>query len=421
MPLMTSRRLGPLLVTQTLGAINDNLFKNALVVLILFRAAQASGPALVAAAGGVFILPYVLLSATAGQLADRFEKSRAILIVKLGEVPLMALAGAGFLLDDTPLLFAVLFGLGVQATFFSPLKYGILPSHLGERELVAGNGLIEAGTFVGILTGTIAGSALFVLPHGAVIVSVAGLAIAAAGVASAMLVPRAPSHAAGLRIGWNLPRETGALLASARANRQVWLCLLGLSWFWVIGATMLAELPTLVRRDMGADAPVFTLMLTFFSVGVGAGSMLCSKMLRGEVSARLVPFAALGLSVFIWDFARAIGHAHGLADVSAVVGSVAGWRMLVDLLLLAACGGLYSVPLYAIMQEQSARSHLCRMVAANNVVNAAAMASAAGFTAVLALLGVAPVTVLLIAAGANLLVAASWWRCSMAASRRAAG
>ncbi len=421
MPLMTSRRLGPLLVTQTLGAINDNLFKNALVVLILFKAAQASGPALVAAAGGVFILPYVLLSATAGQLADRFEKSRAILIVKLAEIPLMALAAAGFLLNDTPLLFAVLFGLGVQATFFSPLKYGILPSHLGERELVAGNGLIEAGTFVGILAGTIAGSALFVLPHGAVIVSVAGLAVAVAGVASAMLVPRAPSHAAGLRIGWNLPRETGALLASARANRQVWLCLLGLSWFWVIGATMLAELPTLVRRGMGADAPVFTLMLTFFSVGVGAGSMLCSRTLRGEASARLVPFAALGLSVFIWDFARAVGHAHGLTDVAAVMRSVAGWRMLVDLLLLAACGGLYSVPLYAIMQEQSARSHLCRMVAANNVVNAAAMVGAAGLTAVLALLGVAPVTVLLIAAGANLLVAASWWRCSLAASRRAVG
>ena len=405
MTLLASRRLAPLLVTQTLGAINDNLFKNALVVLVLFKAAATSGPALVAVAGGVFILPYVLLSATAGQIADRFEKSRTILFVKMAEVALMALAAAGFLLDSTPLLFAVLFGLGVQATFFSPLKYGILPSHLADHELVAGNGLVEAGTFLGILAGTIAGSALFPLPYGPVIVSAAGLAIAAGGVAAAILIPRAPSHAPGLRIGWNLPRETAALLRTARANRPVWLCLLGLSWFWVVGATLLAELPTLVRDDLGADAHVLTLMLAVFSVGVGAGSVICGRLLRGEVSARLVPFAAAGLSVFLWDFGHAAAHAQGLTDVAAVLSHFAGWRMLVDLVLLAACGGLYSVPLYAILQERSEPSHLARMVGANNVLNAAAMAAAAALTAGLAVAGVAPVTILLIAAVANLLVA----------------
>ncbi len=406
MSLLTSRRLLPLMVTQTLGAINDNLFKNALVVLILFEAARSSGPALVALAGGVFIAPYVLLSATAGQVADRFEKSRTILLVKLAEVALMTLAAAGFLLGNIPLLFAVLFGLGVQATFFSPLKYGILPSHLAPNELVAGNGLIEAGTFTGILAGTIGGSALIGLRYGASIVAVAGLAVAGAGVASAALIGRTPSAAPDLPIGANVLRETGALLRSARANRPVWLCLLGLSWFWVIGATLLAELPTVVRDDLGAHEPVFTLLLAFFSVGVGAGSLLCSGLLRGEVSARLVPFAAFGMSVFLWDFGHAVGHARGLVDVSAVLGSVAGWRMLLDLTLLAACGGLYSVPLYAVLQERSEPSHLARIVAANNVVNAAAMAAAAGLTAALALAGVAPATVLLAAAGANLLVAA---------------
>jgi acyl-[acyl-carrier-protein]-phospholipid O-acyltransferase/long-chain-fatty-acid--[acyl-carrier-protein] ligase len=406
MSLLASRRLAPLLVTQTLGAINDNLFKNALVVLVLFKAAASSGPALVALAGGVFILPYVLLSATAGQLADRYEKSRTILIVKFAEVALMMAAAAGFLLDDIPLLFAVLFGLGVQATFFSPLKYGILPSHLKDEELVAGNGLVEAGTFLGILAGTIAGSALFLLNNGPVIVSVTGLAVAAGGVVSAWLVPPAASNAPDLRIGWNLVRETGNLLRVAHANRPVWLSLLGLSWFWVIGAVVLAELPTLVRDDLGAkDAPVFTLMLTFFAVGIGAGSMLCSKLLRGQVSPRLVPFAALGISVFLWDFGHAVTHAHGLVTVDGVLHSVAGWRMLIDLGLLAVCGGLYSVPLYAIMQERSAPSHLARMVAANNVINAAGMASAAGVTAILALLGVAPVSILLIGAVANLAVA----------------
>lgn len=405
MLLLRSRRLAPLLVTQTLGAINDNLFKNALVVLVLFHAAASGGAAMVAAAGGVFIFPYVLLSATAGQIADRFEKQRTIVWVKVAELGLMALAAAGFWFGSTPLLFTVLFGLGIQATFFSPLKYAILPNHLADTELVAGNGLIEAGTFLGILVGTIAGGALFALPHGPAIVSIAGLLIAAGGIASALFIPAAASDAPDLHVGWNLPRETVALLRTARANRPVWLCLLGLSWFWVVGATLLAELPTLVRDDMGADAHVVTLMLAFFSVGVGAGSVLCARLLKGEVTARHVPLAALGLSVFIWDFAHAVGHTHGLANVHAVLSSLAGWRMLVDLLLLSACGGLYSVPLYAVIQERSAPAERARMIAANNVVNAVAMAAAAALTALLALAGVAPVTILLLTAVANLAVA----------------
>ncbi len=404
MSLVVSRRLGPLLLTQTLGAINDNLFKNALVVLVLFQAG-AGGPAMVAAAGGVFILPYVLLSATAGQIADRFEKRRTIFWVKLAEVGLMMLAACGFLLGSTPLLFAVLLGLGVQATFFSPLKYSILPDHLAENELVAGNGLVEAGTFLGILAGTIAGGALFLLPHGPLIVSIAGLAIALAGVAAALVIPAAPSSVPDLQIGWNLARETGTLLRIARANHPVWLCLLGLSWFWVVGATLLAELPALVRDDLGADGHVVTLLLAFFAIGVGAGSMLCARVLRGEVTARHVPFSALGLSVFLFDFSHAVAHAHGLADIHAVLTTFAGWRMLVDLLLLSACGGLYSVPLYAIIQERSVPAERARMIAANNVVNALAMASAAGVTALLALSGAAPATILVATAATNLAVA----------------
>ena len=404
MSLLFSRRLGPLIATQTLGAINDNLFKNALVVLVLFHAGSG-GPALVAAAGGVFILPYVIFSALAGQIADRLEKRRTIILVKLAEVGLMALAAAGFWLGSTPMLFAVLFGLGVQATFFSPLKYSILPSHLREHELVAGNGLIEAGTFLGILAGTIAGGGLFLLPGGPAIVSVAGLAIAVAGVASAWAIRPAASSAPDLHIGWNVVRETRLLLRTARANHGVWLSLLGLSWFWVVGATLLAELPTVVRDDLGADGHVVTLMLAFFSVGVGAGSVLCSRILKGEVTARYVPFAALGLSVFTFDFAHAILHGQGLVDVHAVLTSLAGWRMLIDLLLLAGCGGLYSVPLYAIMQERSAPGERARVIAANNVVNAVAMTAAAGLTAVLALQGVTPVTVLVLTAAANLFVA----------------
>ena len=407
MSLLRSRRLLPLLTTQTLGAVNDNMFKNALVVLVLFRFA-GGGPALVAAAGGIFILPYVILSATAGQLADRFEKSRSIVWVKVWELALMVLGAVGFILDNTTLLFGTLFGLGMQATVFSPLKYGILPSHLADNELVRGNGMIEAGTFLGILAGTIAGGALFAIggwPGGPAIVSAAGLAVAAAGIATALMIPRAEPGDRTLRIGWNLPLETARLLAVARANRPVWLCLLGLSWFWVVGATLLTELPTLVRDDLHGDAHLVTLMLGFFSVGVGAGSLLCSRLLNGEVTARFVPFAALGLSVFIWDFGHAVNQAGGLADVHAVLTTFAGWRMLFDLTVLAACGGLYSVPLYAIIQEQSAPSHRARMIAANNIVNAVAMVSAAVVIAVLALAGVTAVSVLLGTAVANVAVA----------------
>ena len=405
MPMITSRRLAPLLVTQTLGALNDNLFKNALVVLVLFKSAESSGPALVALAGGVFILPYMLLSATAGQVADRFDMASTIRIVKWAEVGLMAVASAGFMLGSAGLLFAVLFGLGVHSTFFGPLKYAILPAHLDGQELVAGNGLVEAGTFLGILAGTIAGSALMPLPAGAAIVSGACLLVAGAGVASALFIAPAPSRSPELPIGWNPARETSRLLVLARGNRAVWLCVIGLSWFWALGATLLAELPTIVRDELGARPSVFTLLLAFFSVGIGVGSMLCSRLLRGEVSARLAPFAAAGLSFFLWDFGRAVGQAGGLASVAAVLGSLAGWRMLGDLLLLAVCGGVYSVPLYAIIQEESAPGFRARMVAANNVGNAAAMAAGAVLIALLAAWGVAPVAVLWAAAAANLAMA----------------
>ena len=420
MALLTSRRLLPMLATQTLGAVNDNMVKLAVVGLILARMhggalSLSAGGTLIALAGGIFIAPYMLLSAVSGQIADRFEKSRTILIVKAAEVALMALSAVGFWTDSLPVLFAVLFGLGVQATFFSPLKYAILPNHLQEDELVAGNGLVEAGTFLGILAGTIAGMALISLPNGlfigfgsmsgAQVVAVCGLLVAVAGVASAAFILPAPSQAPDLRVGWNVVRETGVLLRLARANRPVWLCLLGLSWFWVFGATLMTELPTLVEADLHATPGVFTLLLVVFSVGVGTGSTLCSRILHGEVSARFVPFAAIGLSVFLWDFGHAVTHGTGLTDIPAVLGQFAGWRMMIDLALLGGCGGLYSVPLYAVIQDRSLPAQQARMIAANNVVNAVAMVAAAGVAAGLAAAGMAPSTVLLVTAAANLLVA----------------
>jgi acyl-[acyl-carrier-protein]-phospholipid O-acyltransferase / long-chain-fatty-acid--[acyl-carrier-protein] ligase len=404
--LLLSRRLGPLCLTQTCGAFNDNLVKNAMIVLAIFKLG-AGGAGLAALAGALFIAPYALLSATAGQLADRFDKSRLIRITKAAEIVLMGLAAWAFLNSSVPGLLAVLFGLGVQATMFGPLKYGILPDHLRDDELIAGNGLIEASTFLAILAGTVAGGALALLDSGPAIVAASGMAVSLLGLAAAFGVPKAPAADSTLRIGWNILRETIAVTRQARANRPVWLSILGLSWFWAIGAILLSEFPSIARDALGAEGQVVTLLLTMFAIGIGVGSILCARLLHGEVSARYVPFAAFAITLFTWDFGTAVVGAASLdlTTVTAVLQSPTGWRMLADLLLLSVCGGLYSVPLYAIVQEQSLPSHRARTIAANNIVNAVMMVLGAVFVAGCSATGVSSPTVLQIAAAANFLVA----------------
>jgi acyl-[acyl-carrier-protein]-phospholipid O-acyltransferase/long-chain-fatty-acid--[acyl-carrier-protein] ligase len=404
MSLIASRRLGPLCLTQTCGAFNDNLVKNAMIVLAIFKLG-AGGAGLAALAGALFIAPYALLSATAGQLADRFDKSRLIRATKAAEVLLMGTAAYAFLANSVPGLLGVLFGLGVQATMFGPLKYGILPDHLRDDELVAGNGLIEASTFLAILAGTVAGGALALLDAGPAIVGAAGIGVSLIGLAAAYGVPRAPAADSSLHIGWNIFRQTIEVTRQAKTKRPVWLSILGLSWFWAIGATLLSEFPTVARDALGADGHVVTLLLTMFAVGIGVGSMLCARLLHGEVSARYVPFAAFGITLFTWDFGTAVIGGSGLTSVAAILHSPTGWRMLADLLLLAMCGGLYSVPLYAIVQEQSEPSHRARTIAANNIVNAVMMVLGAGFVAGFSAAGVSSPRVLQIAAVANFAVA----------------
>ena len=370
--LLRTPRFLPLFLTQALGALNDNLFKNALVVLILYQAAGGS-VVTVALAPALLILPYALFSSLAGQLADRHDKARLIRVTKLFEIGLMVLAAIGFLGDSVPTLMLVLFGLGTQATFFGPLKYAILPDHLAETELVAGNALIEAGTFLGILIGTIAGAALIAGEYGPAAVSGAGLIVSLAGAAAAWRVPPAPAADPTLRLDWNVVRETRALIRQAAANQPVWFSIVGLSWFWAFGLIMLTEFPVIAKDTLAADSQTVTLLLTVFTVGIGAGSLLAGRLLGGEASPRHVPFAAIGLSVFALDFAWACGHAGTLTSVAALLAAPSGWRILIDLVLLAICGGIYSVPLFAILQECSEPSHRSRMIAANNVMNAAFM------------------------------------------------
>ena len=408
--LLSTRRFWPLALSQAASALVDNLVKNAMVVLAVFGSGN-QGTAFAALAGALFIAPYAILSATAGQLADRLAKPRLILLTKYAELALLVLAALGFFLTSTPILLAVMFGLGVQAALFSPLKYGILPELLSGRELLAGNGLIEASTFVAILLGTVAGGALVILPGGSVIVAVLGLAVSLSGLLAARAIPALPPAATELQLDWNLYAETTRVLAAARHIPIIWRSLLGISWFWALGATVLAEFPALVRDELGAGGAVVTLLLTIFALGVGIGSVACGKLLHGALTPRLVPWMGLGMTLFLADFAWTASATTTLPTISAMLTSLQGWRLIADLLLLTACGGAYSVPLYALVQANAPHDARARMIAANNIANAIAMVVGGVAIAVLAALGLAASTTLLATAVLNALVAAWAWKC----------
>jgi acyl-[acyl-carrier-protein]-phospholipid O-acyltransferase/long-chain-fatty-acid--[acyl-carrier-protein] ligase len=390
--LMRQRRFLPLFLTQFLGAANDSLFKQALFVLIVFRLADAAGAnaaILVNIGAGLFILPFFLFSATGGQLADKVEKSRLIRWIKLGEILIMALAALGFYLADSYFLLAVLFLMGAQSAFFGPVKYSILPDLLPKKELVSGNAYIEAGTFLAILIGTLAGNQLILIENGDVIVTAAVLALAVFGFATSFFIPKAGPAAPALRINGNILAETLSTMRLGRSRRDIHLSILGISWFWLFGATFLAQLSPFTKDYLLGNEEIIALFMTLFSIGIGAGSFLCNRLLRGEISARYVPLGAIGMAVFSLDLYFA--SRAGMPATGALVGVVEflqhgpNWRIAADLLLIAVSGGVFVVPLYAILQTRSDESVRSRMIAANNIINAMFMvAGAIAATAMLA-------------------------------------
>ncbi len=390
--LLRSRRFLPLFATQFFGALNDNFFKNALVILVLYRLAQENGidgPMLVTAAAGLFILPFFLFSALGGQLADKFEKSRLIRLIKAGEVVIMGLGAWGLFQGSVPFLMGVLFLMGAQSAFFGPVKYSILPAHLDENKLVAGNGLIEAATFLAILAGTIAGGLLVLGDHGIPTVGGGIVILAFLGLAASFFIPRAEAPSPDLRINPNLLGETWSIISRIRASRTLFLTVLGISWFWLVGAVFLAEFPAFTKDVIGGNEEVVTLFLTVFSLGIGVGSILCNRLLKEEVSARYVPFGALGMTFFILDLYAASPVGSGNMDVligaAAFARTLEGWRILADMFGIAVMGGLFIVPLYAILQARSDAESRSRTIAGNNIVNALFMvAGALGTTGLLA-------------------------------------
>lgn len=385
--LLTQRRFGPFFVTQFLGAFNDNVFKNALIVLITFQVVGAQSPeVLINLSAGLFILPFFLFSATFGQLADKLDKARLIRITKLLEVLIMLAAAVAFMIDSLGLLIALLFLMGVQSALFGPVKYSILPQQLHDRELVGGNGLVESGTFLAILLGTLTGALLIGTDQGTTRVGITLVAVALLGVATSRLVPATTPTVPDLKINLNPVTETWRIYQFLTGNRTVFLSILGISWFWLLGALYLAQLPLYAKEILGADEQVVTLLLVLFSVGIGVGSLLCEKLSGGKVELGLVPFGSIGLTIFGIDlfFTPAMANGDLLIGARAFIQQPGAIRLLLDILFIGVFGGFYIVPLYALIQQRSAASHRSRVIAGNNILNALFMVGGSVF-AILAL------------------------------------
>ncbi|MDR1647442.1 MAG: MFS transporter [Zoogloeaceae bacterium] len=381
--LLKTRRFAPLFFTQFFGAFNDNLYKNALILLLTFQSAQWSALSsgfLTNLAMALFILPFFLFSATSGLMADKYDKARLARISKALEILIVLVAGAGFAAESLKLLLTALFLLGLQSTLFGPVKYAILPQHLAANELVRGNALVEAATFVAILLGTLAGGLLAATENGALWITLASLAIALLGYAASRAIPPAPAPDPGLRLDFNPITTTWHCIGFARENRRVFLAVLGISWFWLYGSLLLTQFPALTQTVLGGSEHLATVLLAVFAVGVGAGSLLCGKLARERADVRLTLTGAIGLTLFGLDLAWiAAGTPLAAAPLAQLLAEPRVWRVLFDLLLLGASGGLYGVPLYTLMQQESHPGHRARVIAANNILNALFMTLAALF------------------------------------------
>ena len=377
--LLTQRRFAPFFWTQFSGAANDNLFKFAFTVMVTYQLSASWLPPAMAGLviGALFILPFLLFSATSGQLTDKYEKTRVIRFVKNLEIAIMLVAAVGFtsgnLNIQVPVLLGCTFLMGLHSTLFGPVKFAYLPQALNERELTGGNGMVEMGTFVAILLGNIVGGLIIAIPGvGPHYVAVGCVLLALAGRAVAQFIPAAPATDPGLKINWNPVTETWRNLKLASANIVVFRSMLGISWMWFFGAVFLSQFPSFAKEVMHGNEQVASLLLVVFSIGIATGSLLCEVLSKRHVEIGLVPLGAIGMSVFAIDlyFASRGMPASDVMGVTAFLAMPQHWRVMADLALLSLFAGLYSVPMYALIQLRSPATHRARVIAANNILNA---------------------------------------------------
>ena len=408
--LLGKRRFAPFFWTQALGAFNDNAFRNALVILVAFQMGldRHTVSLYTNLAPALFILPFFLFSATAGQLAEKYEKSRIIRYVKLFEIGAMVLAAIGFYTHHTSLLLIVLFLMGLHSTMFGPIKYAILPQALQPAELVGGNGLIETGTQLAILIGMIMGGTLMAIAGaGPLLAGAVVIAVAVIGYLVSWTIPPAPATAPTLKLNWNPLSETVRVIKITRESRAVFNAILGISWFWFFGSVLVAQLPNYTTFNLGGDSSVNILVLTIFSIGTGIGSLLCERMSGHRVEVGLVPLGAFGLTAFgIELFLARPGPAlaHGL-NWLAFLQAPGSLRIALDLTLIGIFAGFYVVPLFAFIQSRTPSDRLSRVIAGNNIINALFICGAAGFGLGLGALGLGATQIFLVTAILNALVA----------------
>ena len=408
--LLRQRRFAPFFWTQFAGAANDNLFKFAFTVMVTYQLSVNWLPPSMAGIviGALFILPFLLFSATSGQLTDKYEKTAMMRLVKNLEIGIMALAAWAFMVASVPVLLACVFLMGLHSTLFGPVKFAYLPQVLDERELTGGNGMVEMGTFVAILLGNVVGGLLVAIPQvGHASVAIACVALALLGRVVVQFVPRAPATDPDLAINWNPVSETWRNLRLAHGSIVVFRSMLGISWMWFFGAVFLSNFPAFAKEVLRGDEHVASLLLVVFSVGIGTGSLLCEKLSRRHVEIGLVPLGAIGMTVFAVDlyFASRGLPPHAGHTVGSFLAQPAHWRVMADLALLALFAGLYSVPMYALIQLRCAPTHRARIIAANNILNALFMIASAGVAAALLQAGFSIPQIFLIVGLANAVVA----------------
>lgn len=410
--LLKQKRFLPFFLTQFLGAFNDNVFKNALIILIAFKGVQlidgsASVDILTNMSAGLFILPFFLFSATAGQWVDKNEKSQSIRFIKLMEVVIMLGAAYAFYVGAIYALIALLFLMGMQSTLFGPAKYSYIPQHLDSTELVAGNALVQSGTFIAILIGTMLGGILIADDEGRQLVAIVIVILAMLGYLSSRYIPLTPSLEPELKINWNPLTETWRNIAFIHKDRIVFLSVLGISWFWFLGATYLVQLPNYTKTTLAGNEQVVTLLLTFFTLGIGGGSLLCNWLSGQKVEPGLVPFGSIGLSLFGIDLflAQPDVTPQVLMGVTDFLNQPDSFRIMLDVLFIGLFGGFYIVPLFSLIQQKSEAQHLSRVIAGNNIFNALFMVLSAVLAIVLLGAGVSIAELFVIVAVLNAVVA----------------
>lgn len=378
--LLKTQRFLPFYITQFLGAFNDNLFKNALVVLLTFKANSITNinPVILASiAPAIFLLPFFLLSAIAGQYADKYNKDMIAQKVKFFEIIIMALVGVGFYFNNIYILLTCLFLFGIHSAFFGPVKYAILPQHLNEKELVAGNALIESGTFIAILLGTLLGAYLASLNNGEVYITISGLLIAILGYISSKKIPVAQSSNQDLKINFNFVKETINTIKISKSNSQVYFSIITISWFWLIGIVFLSQFPIYTKEILKGNESIITLLLAIFTIGIGFGSYLCEKLSHQKINLNLVMIGSLGISIGILDFSFASNTLLKINEnfnetytIKDILSNFKDIRILIDLMIIGIFGGFYCVPLYTLMQTKSDEKNRARIIASNNIMNA---------------------------------------------------